>query len=100
MENVYGLRTFLLSLLSLLAKGEKVSCEWVENNVQTGLAGRLYSRYRSDFETMHAQELNSIDEYYRTHWIACLEGCEGDYGVEPENGLQILIALILDELPL
>jgi len=100
MQKVHGLRVFLLILLNLVADGKSETCKWVEDNISPGIATSLFKQYRKEFERvgMNTETIEEIDAYYR-NWTGCLDGKEQQYLVEKDNGLQLLIAICLNEIP-
>ena len=100
-NDVVGLRVFLLFALKLLAEGEaQESCTEIENNILKGqVATALAKKYKDKFEEtgFSVDDVKSVDEYFQTNWGGGGDGNEKKYMCEEKNGLQLLIALALNE---
>lgn len=98
-HKIHGLRTFLLFALSLMAKGCKITCAEIETMLSNGVATALHNKYPKIFcGNIPADSLTAIDNYY-TKWSGCANEEEiRKYMTDENSGLQLLIALALNEI--
>jgi len=96
---VNGLRIFLLSVLSLMANGCRITCTEIEDILPNGIATALYCKYPQTFrDNISTDSLADIDNYYKK-WSGCANGEEmRKYITDEDSGLQLLIALALNEI--
>ena len=100
MEEVQGMRVFLLTILHLVTKGNSETFEWISKHISTGVGTAAYNKYQSDFVNtgFNTDALKDIDEYYK-EWNGFIDGSDSKYAIANNNGLQWLIAICLNEIP-
>ena len=95
-----GLRIFLLGTLHLMALGKKESCDFIEENLAKGIATTLYQKYTKVYDEcgFNPDNTPNVDTYYDEQWNGVADGKEGLYVCGKNDGLQLLIALALNEI--
>lgn len=98
-NRVLGLRVFLLATLRLLSEGKNVPFSFIESNIEKGIASELYQKYKSEYKEcgIDLPSLSDVDEYYKKY-NGVIYGDGGKYACSSGNGLQLVIALALNEL--
>lgn len=96
-QQIYGLRRFLLEIISLVSCGEKESVSIIEEHIQKGdIVRYLDNKYRCNLNT---DTWEPIEKHF-AQWAGCTEGVEDRrYGVRgEENGLLLVLALALNNV--
>lgn len=98
-DRILGLRVFLLATLRLLSEGKSVPFSFIENNIENGIASELYRKYENEYKEcgIDLSFLSDVDEYYQKY-NGDIYGDGGKYACSSGNGLQLVIALALNEL--
>ena len=97
-DKIPGLRVFLLVTLSLMLSDSKISCIEAEQMLAEGVATKMYDIYPIYQNFLSKSTLLSVDSYYKK-WVGCAEGIEArKYLCDSDNGLQLLVALALNEI--
>ncbi len=98
-KKIKGLRTFLLGTLHLIAIGKKETCSFIEENLANGISTILFNKYKTIYCDcgFNFENAENVNEYYR-QWYRCADGKEGLYVCSHDDGLQLLIALALNEI--
>lgn len=91
-----GMRCFLLTVLKLINEGKKESCTFIEESISNGVASVLYEKYHPAFDKTRADPtfLKEIDSYFEKNW----DDRKELYACEEQDGLALLIALVLNEI--
>lgn len=98
-HKIHGLRVFLLCTLSLIEKEPSIPCSKIEQLLPEGIATALSKDYPDTFRgSLSADAVAAVDDYYKK-WVGCAEGVElRKYFCNENAGLQLLIALALNEI--
>jgi hypothetical protein len=98
-KNYPKLRLFLTTLLNLAAQGETESVQYIEENIQKGIASVLYKKYHKVFEenSVDIAEIQNADEYYR-QLKGCMDQPDRKYNLNDNDGILLLVALALNEI--
>ena len=98
-DRMLGLRVFLLATLRLLSEGKSIPFSFIENNIEKGIASELYQKYKKEYKEcgVDMSSLSDVDKYYQKY-NGDIYGDGGKYACSSGNGLQLVIALALNEL--
>ena len=105
MDNqILGIGLFGLQLIRLIALDRKESFQTVEDHRFNGdLVEYLYNKYKTDFYISFDNSVydNLAINNYFSQYNGYINGNESrKYGVENDNGLLLLVALLMDRLEL
>ncbi len=99
-SKVLGLRLFLLTVLELISKGKKETCSYVEEAIKVGVATALSNKYPKIFNESNfvSDWAKSVDTYYKEQWSGYADNQKDKYGYGEDDGLKLVIALVLNEI--
>ncbi len=94
------LQLFLWATLRLIADGNKEEYTFVEDNISKGIATALFNKYEKEYSKFGVQRdfLYEIDSFYKEIYAGVGDGNEGKYKCEEDDGLLLIIALILNNI--
>ena len=97
--HINGLQFFIYSVIDLISRSEKITCDFVNSNLSKGIATQLVQKYPDVFENVRFQNdlLQDVDDYCKG-FAGIAENYSGDYLCKQDEGLQLLLKLILNDL--
>lgn len=93
------MRSFLYVIIDLIKNSKKENCNVLSNNVNTGIADYLYSKYeeyfvKGNFDKYKTQDVN---EFYK-NYIEEFDRAKRKYNCSNDEGLYLLLAIALNEI--